>query len=55
MVWLLLVWESVVVEPRVIATTTISANIRRSYVHLFVKRITCHDYVLTNTAFSKAR
>jgi len=54
MVWLLLVWESFVVETRGIATTTISANIRKGYVHLFAKRIISHDYVLTNTVFSKA-
>ena len=55
MVWLLLVRESFVAEQRGIATTTISANIRKSYVHLSVQRITCHDYVLTNSASSEAR
>jgi hypothetical protein len=37
MVWLLLVWESFVVELRGIATTTIRANRRKGYVHLFAK------------------
>jgi hypothetical protein len=48
MLSLLSVWESSPVEPRVIATFTISATIRKNHVRLFAKQITCHGYALTD-------